>query len=67
MQAIDSDSIIDPSVKVNDADGNPHQFNSNKDYTMSLLQNSLAQMFPNMNQVQIESLVLAMDNSKYNY
>ena len=67
MQAMESDSIIDPNVKVNDQDGNPHQFNSNKEFTMHLLQNSLAQMFPNMNQVQIESLVLALDNSKYNY
>ena len=45
------------------ADGNIHTLPSNKDVVISLLIDSISQLFPNLNKVQIEAFVWKLFNS----
>ena len=45
-----------------DLNGNPHQFNSNKEFVIALLIDCISTLFPYLNKVQIEAFVLKLFN-----
>ena len=54
---------MDPNTKLNSAEGQPHQYDTNKAYVQELLKNSLLTMFQNLNSVQVESFVIKLFNT----
>ena len=54
-------------MRLEDGNGQPHQCESNKHYVQQMLTSSLVEMFPNLNHVQVESFVLKMFNSVYEW
>lgn len=54
-------------AKINDDSGNPHSFNSNKEFVVNLLIDCIRTLFPNLNKVQIEAFVLNLFNNSQDW
>lgn len=68
IQAVLHPQILGNNEKVlNAADDQPHQMGSNKDFVSGLLNQSLLDMFPNLNHVQVEAFVLKLFNTAYEW
>lgn len=50
-------------VPINQFDGSPHSYPSNKEYAIALITNCILNLFPNLNKVQVETLALQMFNN----
>lgn len=52
---------------INDQNGQPHKMGSNKEFVSMLLKTLLCQMFPNLNEVQVEAFIIKMFNTAYEW
>jgi len=52
---------------INGADGQPHKFGSNKEYVVELFKTTIISLFPNLNQVLVETLAIKLFNSADNW
>lgn len=58
-----NNNIIDPQVKLNDDQGQPHTSPTNKDFVCEYLAGTLLSQFTNLNRVQVEAFVIKLFNS----
>ena len=58
---------MDPSMKLHTAANEAHQYDSNKIYVQELLKESLLSMFANLNKVQVETFILKLFNTVYDW
>ena len=56
-------NVIDPQVKLNDDQGNPHTSPTNRDFVCEYLTSTLLSQFTNLNRVQVEAFVIKLFNS----
>ena len=63
IKAVDEETVINPEIKINGPDNQPHQFETNKIFVQELLKDSLLSMFANLNKVQVETFVLKLFNT----
>jgi len=59
--AVESGTII--LGPINQQDGTPHQFGTNKEFVITLLIDCIKTLFPNLNKVQIEAFVWKLFNT----
>ena len=62
-----SAQVIDPQVKINNDQGQPHTQASNKDYVCHFLAESLLGQFGNLNRVQVEAFVIKLFNTLHDW
>ena len=67
LQAVDRGDMIQANVVLNDMNGQPHQFSSNKQFVQEYLVALLLEQFPNLNKVQLEGFILKLFNSVYEW
>ena len=48
-------------------DGTPHNFSSNKEFTIEILKYLILNMFPNLNQIQVEKFSIEFFNNCDDY
>jgi exportin-1 len=66
LQVVSSEQNFISSA-INDQNGQPHSMGSNKEFVSMLLKTLLCQMFPNLNEVQVESYIIKMFNTTYEW
>lgn len=59
--AVENGQIIQGPI--NKEDGTPHQYSNNKEFVINLLIQCIKEMFPNLNNVQIEAFVWKLFNN----
>ena len=67
LQAVDRNDVIQGNIILNDPNGQPHQFGSNKQFVQEYLVALLLEQFPNLNKVQVEGFILKLFNSVYEW
>ena len=65
IQVVQNNVVI--FAKINKDDGQPHQFTDNKEFVVNLLIECINTLFPNLNKVQIETFVLNLFNTCYEW
>jgi hypothetical protein len=48
-------------------DGSPHKFSTNKEFTLEILKYLILNMFPNLNQIQVEKFAIEFFNNVEDY
>lgn len=61
---IENNSLMQP---INDHNGQLHQYSSNKEYVQNLILNIIMELFPNLNRVLVQTLVMQMFNNVDNW
>jgi exportin-1 len=64
IMVIENNSLTQP---INDNNGQLHQFSSNKEYVQNLILNIIMELFPNLNKVLVQTLVMQMFNNVDNW
>jgi hypothetical protein len=64
IQVVENGSLNQP---INDMNGALHQYPSNKAYVQDLILNIIMELFPNLNKVLVETLVIQMFNNVDNW
>ena len=58
-----NENVINPQVKLNDDQGQPHTSPTNRDFVCEYLTSTLLSQFTNLNRVQVEAFVIKLFNS----